>query len=204
MPARGHRRNMLSSSSQTFAVGHVVYNGVHFLGTGIRNKPGGGNREPGQWRCDHGHGQCQCRPGNPENSAGTGTRHPGLDQGTELPLVDVTMTLKDTAKGLLGFHTPGESTGQLAGRFQGHCEGGGQSGDRPPSRHHHPDRHGAGRSGLSGCYGERCFAGGSRRHAESDPVYRDRQRDPPRRNGDPERARRWSKMPIILSRMPTT
>ena len=100
---QGHRRNMLSSSSQTFAVGHVVYNGVHFWVQEFGTSLVGGTETPANGDVTTATVNVSADQVTQKTVQAPAPVTLELDQGTELPLVDVTMTLKDTAKGFWDF-----------------------------------------------------------------------------------------------------
>ena len=100
---QGHRRNMLSSSSQTFAVGHVVYNGVHFWVQEFGTSLVGGTENPANGDVTTATVNVSADQVTQKTVQAPAPVTLELDQGTELPLVDVTMTLKDTAKGFWDF-----------------------------------------------------------------------------------------------------
>ena len=100
---QGHRRNMLSSSSQTFAVGHVVYEGIHFWVQEFGGNLANGTETPAKDDVTTATVNVSADQVTQKTVQAPAPITLELDQGTELPLVDVTMTLKDTAKGFWDF-----------------------------------------------------------------------------------------------------
>ena len=96
---QGHRRNMLSSSSQTFAVGHVVYEGIHFWVQEFGGNLANGTETPANDDVTTATVNVSADQVTQKTVQAPAPITLEQDQGTELPLVDVTMTLKDTAKG---------------------------------------------------------------------------------------------------------
>ena len=93
---QGHRRNMLSSSSQTFAVGHVVYNGVHFWVQEFGTSLVGGTETPANDDVTTATVNVSADQVTQKTVQAPAPVTLELDQGTELPLVNVTMTLTET------------------------------------------------------------------------------------------------------------
>ena len=117
---------MLSSSSQTFAVGHVVYNGVHFWVQEFGTSLVGGTETPANDDVTTATVNVSADQVTQKTVQAPAPVTLELNQGTELPLVNVTMTL--TEPGAL----PPRRKHRPAGRtIQRYCEGGGQSGGQP-------------------------------------------------------------------------
>ena len=93
---QGHRRNMLSSSSQTFAVGHVVYNGVHFWVQEFGTSLVGGTETPANDDVTTATVNVSADQVTQKTVQAPAPVTLELNQGTELPLVNVTMTLTGT------------------------------------------------------------------------------------------------------------